>query len=52
MAELLISHQPSSCPTRLSTWAREHQAGLGVNYASELDRHYRPLPPMRVASPD
>jgi uncharacterized protein YbjT (DUF2867 family) len=41
MAELLISHEPSTCPTRLSDWAREHQDELGRHYASELERHYR-----------
>ena len=43
MAELLVSSQPSTCPTRLSVWAREHHAELGRQYASELDRHYRGL---------
>lgn len=42
MAELLVSKQPSTCPTRLSDWAREHHTELGRRYASELDRHYRP----------
>jgi hypothetical protein len=37
----LISHEPSTCPTRLSVWAREHQNELGQRYASELERHYR-----------
>jgi uncharacterized protein YbjT (DUF2867 family) len=41
MAELLISSEPSTCPTRLSDWAREHRADLGRRYASELERHYR-----------
>jgi len=41
MAELLISHEPSTCPTRLSDWAREHRGELGRHYASELERHYR-----------
>jgi NADH dehydrogenase len=41
MDELLISHEPSTCPTRLSVWAREHQDELGQRYASELERHYR-----------
>jgi uncharacterized protein YbjT (DUF2867 family) len=40
-AELLVSKEPSSCPTRLSDWAREHRTELGRRYASELDRHYR-----------
>ena len=41
MAELLISHEPSTCPTRLSDWAAEHHAELGVHWSSELGRHYR-----------
>ncbi len=41
MAELLVSRQPSSCPTRLSDWARQVGDSLGRRYASELDRHYR-----------
>ena len=41
MDELLISDQPSSCPTRLSEWVRQHQADLGSRYASEITRHYR-----------
>jgi uncharacterized protein YbjT (DUF2867 family) len=41
MAELLISHEPSTCPTRLSDWARGHRDELGRHYASELERHYR-----------
>ena len=43
MSEVLVSEDPSSCPTRLSDWAREHHAELGRHYASELDRHYRRL---------
>jgi len=41
MAELLLSKQPSTCPTRLSDWARQAGDSLGRRYASELDRHYR-----------
>jgi NADH dehydrogenase len=41
MAELLVSHQRSTCPTRLSEWTREHRDTLGRGYASELARHYR-----------
>src|SRR3989441_1309385 len=41
MAELLVSRQPSSCPTGLSDWARQAGDSLGRRYASELDRHYR-----------
>jgi NADH dehydrogenase len=41
MAELLVSKQPSTCPTRLSDWAPKAGDSLGRRYASELDRHYR-----------
>jgi NADH dehydrogenase len=41
MAEVLVSKQPSTCPTRLSAWLVDHHQELGVRYASELDRHYR-----------
>jgi uncharacterized protein YbjT (DUF2867 family) len=41
MAELLVSKQPTTCPTRLSAWLVDHRHELGVRYASELDRHYR-----------
>ena len=41
MAELLVSKQPSTCPTRLSEWARQAGDSLGRRYASELDRHYQ-----------
>lgn len=43
MAEQLVSNEPSTCPTRLSVWARTHHAELGRRWASELDRHYRPV---------
>jgi len=41
MAELLVSKQPSTCPTGLSAWVRRDGNSLGRRYASELDRHYR-----------
>ena len=40
MADLLVSHQTPSCPTRFSHWLAEHAAELGTHYASELSRHY------------
>ncbi|MBI4320404.1 MAG: NAD(P)H-binding protein [Chloroflexi bacterium] len=40
MANLLISDGPPTGPTRLSAWLAEHGDSFGVNYASELDRHY------------
>jgi len=41
MAELLVSAQPSSCPTRFSEWLVGHAHELGTRYASELQRHHR-----------
>jgi NADH dehydrogenase len=40
MADLLISGEPPSCPTRFSDWLAEHAAEVGTRYASELRRHY------------
>ena len=41
MDEMLISTEPSTCRTRLSGWVYEHEAELGHQYASEVNRHYR-----------
>lgn len=41
MADLLISHQPSTGHTRLGDWLEAHSASVGKKYASELARHYR-----------
>lgn len=41
MDEMLISGEPSTCPTRLSVWVRGHHDELGREYASEVNRHYR-----------
>lgn len=40
MADLLVSAGPATCPTRLSDWLLEHRATVGVEYASELKKHY------------
>ena len=37
-ADLLHVDGPAACTTRLSDWAREHAAELGLRYASELAR--------------
>ncbi len=42
MRELLVSTEPPRGTTRLSAWLREHRDSVGVAYASELERHYRP----------
>lgn len=40
MGNLLVSRNPPTCPTRLSEWLKEHGSELGLQYASELRRHY------------
>jgi len=40
MADLLVSSQPPTCPTRLSDWLLENRSTVGVEYASELKKHY------------
>jgi NADH dehydrogenase len=40
MANLLISKEPSRCPTRLSDWLAEHKSTVGAEYASEIKRHF------------
>ena len=42
MADLLISQEPPRGRTRFTAWLEENAARLGVRYASELRRHYRP----------
>jgi nucleoside-diphosphate-sugar epimerase len=39
-ADLLVSDQPSRCPTRLSDWIEKERLSLGRRYASEVARHY------------
>jgi NADH dehydrogenase len=41
MADLLISQNPPTGHTRLSTWLDDHIDTVGKQYASELNRHYR-----------
>jgi NADH dehydrogenase len=40
MANLLISDEPPRCRTRLSDWLDANRASVGMQYASELGRHY------------
>ena len=42
MAGLLVSSGPVTGKTSLSAWLSENGPTIGTNYASELDRHYRP----------
>jgi uncharacterized protein YbjT (DUF2867 family) len=41
MAELLVSHESPRGTRRLDNWLLASAATLGVNYHSELDRHWR-----------
>ncbi|MBI4277244.1 MAG: NAD(P)H-binding protein [Armatimonadetes bacterium] len=40
MAGLLVSKDPSTGSTSLSAWLRQHAAGVGRRYASEVARHF------------
>ena len=40
MADLLVSSQPPTCPTRLSDWLSDNRSTVGVEYASELKKHF------------
>ena len=40
-SNLLVSKGPPTAPTRFSTWLAAHAGGLGVEWGSELRRHYR-----------
>ena len=40
MANLLVSRSAPAGATRLSQWLAENAATLGVQYASELQRHF------------
>jgi NADH dehydrogenase len=39
-ANLLISKETPRCKTSFKDWLREHKATIGMEYASELARHY------------
>lgn len=40
MADLLVSSQPPTCQTRLSDWLSDNRNTVGVEYASELKKHF------------
>jgi uncharacterized protein YbjT (DUF2867 family) len=40
-ANLLVSREPPTAPTRFSEWLAGNAQRLGVEWASELQRHYR-----------
>ena len=41
MSNLLVSQAKPTGRTRLSEWLEQHADSAGVEYASELKRHYR-----------
>ncbi len=41
MDELLVSHEPPRGRERVDDWLLRSSQSLGMNYASELDRHFR-----------
>jgi NADH dehydrogenase len=43
-SNLLVSSDPATGTTRFSDWLGQNAAGLGVAWASELDRHFKPSP--------
>jgi NADH dehydrogenase len=43
-SNLLVSSGPATGTTRFSDWLGQNAAGLGVAWASELDRHFKPSP--------
>jgi NADH dehydrogenase len=45
MSNLLVSEQPPSGQTRLSQWLADNRDRIGMCYASEVARHYRPDEP-------
>jgi NADH dehydrogenase len=40
MANLLISKEPPRCKTSLQKWLEENKTTAGMQYASELARHF------------
>jgi NADH dehydrogenase len=40
MANLLISREPPRCKTSLGEWLEANKNTVGMNYASELSRHF------------
>jgi NADH dehydrogenase len=40
-SNLLVSNAPPTAQTRLTAWLKDNAAQLGVEWASELQRHYR-----------
>ncbi len=46
---LADSAAPASGETVFTDWVAAHGAELGRAYANELDRHFRPAPPLRTA---
>jgi hypothetical protein len=41
MSNLLVTDSPPNAPTRFSEWLRNNADKIGVEYQSELARHFR-----------
>ncbi len=41
-SNVLVSHSPPTAPTPFSAWLELNAGSLGIRYASELERHFRP----------
>jgi NADH dehydrogenase len=41
MSNVLVSHSAPTAPTRFSAWLEQNAGSLGIQYASELERHFR-----------
>ena len=42
MSNVLVSHSAPTAHTRFSSWLEQNAGSLGIRYASELERHFRP----------
>jgi NADH dehydrogenase len=42
MSNVLVSHSAPTAHTRFSAWLEQNAGSLGIRYASELERHFRP----------
>ena len=40
-AGLLVSHDPPTCPTKLTDWLSANASWLGARYFAEIPKHYR-----------
>ncbi|HEV2013202.1 MAG TPA: NAD(P)H-binding protein [Candidatus Dormibacteraeota bacterium] len=47
MHDILFSHEPPHGTTRLTDWLASNRDQIGLGYASEIERHYRPATAIR-----